>query len=100
MKLIRALTFLSRPDIVKQASKACLFVMELCLAYFLMLIVMTYNTWFFVTVVVGHGLGYFLITPLIDYQIDSEETSHYHAIAEDSPLTRRKRQPLVENADV
>ena len=65
-----------------------------------MLIVMTYNMWFFVTVVIGHGLGYYLITPLIGSYSESEKTGDYHAISEDSPLTRRKRQPLVEKADV
>lgn len=78
----------------------CLFVAELSFAYFLMLIAMTYNTWLFVAVVIGRGLGYYLVTPLIGSHIGSEETDDYSDILQDSPLTRRKRQPLINSADI
>ena len=90
----------SRLDVVTQFSKMCLFVGEISFAYFLMLIAMTYNTWFFGVVVVGRGFGYYLITPLTGYLTDSDETGDYHAVSQDSLLTQRKRQPLVESADV
>lgn len=78
----------------------CLFVGEISFAYFLMLIAMTYNTCFFGAVVIGRGFGYYLITPLTGYLTDSDDTRDYHAVSQDSPLTRRKRQPLVESEDV
>lgn len=91
---------LSRLEIITQFSKTCLFVTELSFAYFLMLIAMTYNTWFFVAVVIGRGLGYFLVTPLIGSHIDSKETGVYYAVSRDFSLTRRKRQPLIDSADI
>jgi len=51
-------------------------VAELCFAYFLMLIAMTYNTWLFVAVVIGRGLGYYLVTPLIGSHSDIDELDH------------------------
>ncbi|XP_020626941.1 probable low affinity copper uptake protein 2 isoform X2 [Orbicella faveolata] len=60
-----------------QFSKTCLFVSELSFAYFLMLVAMTYNTWLFVAVVIGRGLGYYLVTPLIGSRIDSDEIDHH-----------------------
>lgn len=86
--------------VATQLLKTCLFVMEFLFAYFLMLAAMTHNIWFFLAVIFGRGLGYYLITPLVDSHIDSKKTNHYLAILHDSPLKRRKRQPLVENADV
>ena len=74
--------------------------MELSFAYFVMLIVMTYNTWFFVAVVIGRGLGYCLITPLIGSHIGKEESADYIAVLQYSPSTERKRQPLVNCAEI
>ena len=56
--------------------KTCLFVAELSFGYFLMLIAMTYNTWLFAAVVIGRGLGYYLVRPLIGSHIDSDEIDH------------------------
>ena len=86
-------TFPFRLDFITQFSKTCLFLAELAFAYFLMLIAMTYNTCFFVAVVIGRGLGYYLVTPLIDTYINREETGDYSDI-------RRKRQPLINDADI
>ncbi len=85
-----------------QFSKTCMFVAELSFAYFLMLVTMTYNTWLFMAVVIGRGLGYYLVTPLIGSHIGSDETDHhgYSDVLQDSPLTRRKRQPLINSADI
>ena len=70
-----------------QFSKTCLFVAELSFAYFLMLIAMTYNTWLFVAVVIGRGLGYCLVTPLIGSYIDSDDIDYhsYSDLWQDSP---------------
>ena len=99
------ITFLSfvipfSQDLVTQFSKTCLFVTELCFAYFLMLITMTYNTCLFAAVVTGRGLGYYLATPLVDAYISREETGDYSDYRRDSPLTRRKRQPLLQGTDI
>lgn len=66
-----------RSNISIQFSKTCLFVSELSFAYFLMLVAMTYNTLLFVAVVIGRGLGYYLVTPLIGSRIDSDEIDHH-----------------------
>lgn len=66
-----------RSNVSIQFSKTCLFVSELSFAYFLMLVAMTYNTWLFVAVVIGRGLGYYLVTPLIGSRIDSDEIDHH-----------------------
>ena len=60
---------------------------ELSFAYFLMLIAMTYNTWFFVAVVIGRGLGYYLVTPLIGSHIEIDEIDYhgYSDLRQDSP---------------
>ena len=76
-----------RPYVSIQCSKTCLFVAELTFAYFLMLIAMTYNTWLFVAVVIGRGLGYYLVTPLIGAHLGSDEIDHpgYSDLWQDSP---------------
>ena len=94
------LTSLSRVGMVKQCSNTCLFVTELCLANFLMLVAMTYNTWFFLAVVIGRGLGYYLITPLIASHDNSEETGDYCSISPNSQRRKQEDQPLVQNTDV
>jgi len=66
-----------RSQVSIQISKTCLFVAELTFAYFLMLIAMTYNTWLFMAVVIGRGLGYYFVTPLIGLRIDSGEIDHH-----------------------
>lgn len=85
-----------------QFAKTCMSVVELLFGYFLMLIAMTYNAWFFIAVVIGRGLGYYIITPLIGSHISSSRYNDdgYHNIPRDSPLTKGKRQPLLERADV
>ncbi|XP_068739931.1 protein SLC31A2-like [Montipora capricornis] len=89
-----------RVGMVKQCSNTCLFVTELCLANFLMLVAMTYNTWFFLAVVIGRGLGYYLITPLIASHDNSEETGDYCSISPDFQRKKQEDQPLVQNTDV
>ena len=83
-----------------QFVKTCLFLAELSFAYFLMLIAMTYNTWFFVAVVIGRGMGYYVVTPLIDTYTSREETADYSDIQRDSLSIRRKRYPLIQGADI
>lgn len=85
-----------------QFAKTFMSVVELLFGYFLMLIAMTYNAWFFIAVVVGRGLGYYIITPLIGSHISSSRYTDdgYYNIPRDSPLTKGKRQPLLERADV
>ena len=79
-----------------------MFVAELAFAYFLMLVTMAYNTWLFVAVVIGRGLGYYLVTPLIGSRHGSDETDYhgYSDVLQDPPLTRRKRTPLISAADI
>ena len=86
--------FIFRSEASIQFSRTCLFVAELSFAYFLMLITMTYNTWLFIAVVIGRGLGYHLVTPLIDSYVGSGETDDYSDMSMDSLLTRSKHQPL------
>lgn len=85
-----------------QFAKTCMSVVELLFGYFLMLIAMTYNVWFFIAVVIGRGLGYYIITPLIGSHISSSRYNDdgYHNIPRDSPITKGKRQPLLGRADV
>lgn len=85
--------------LIRQLAKTCLFVVELSFAYFLMLIAMTYNTWLFVAVVIGRGMGYYVMTPLIDTYY-REETADYSDIQRDSLSIRRKRHPLIQGADI
>lgn len=73
---------------------------ELSFVYFLMLIAMTYNTWLFVAVVIGRGMGYYVVTPLIDTYYRREETADYNDIQRDSLSLRRKRYPLIQGADI
>jgi len=80
-------------DFITQFVKTCLFLAEFSFAYFVMLIAMTYNTWLFVAVVIGRGMGYYVVTPLID-------TSHHSDIQPDSLSIRRKRSPLIQGADI
>ena len=47
---------------------------ELSFAYFLMLITMTCSTWLFIAVVIGQGLGFYLVSPLIKSYVGSTET--------------------------
>ena len=89
-----------RLDLITQFAKTCLFVAELSFAYFLMLIAMTYNTWLFVAVVIGRGMGYYVVTPLIDTYYNEEETADYSDIRRDSLSLRRKRYPLIQGADI
>lgn len=65
-----------------------------------MLIAMTYNTWLFVAVVIGRGMGYYVVTPLVDTYIRREETADYSDIQRDSLSIRRKRNPLIQGADI
>lgn len=65
-----------------------------------MLIAMTYNTWLFVAVVIGRGMGYYVVTPLIDTYYTGEETADCSDIQRDSLSIRRKRHPLIQGADI
>lgn len=47
------------------AVQAVLHMMQVSLGYMLMLCVMSYNTWIFLGVIVGSGLGYFISFPLL-----------------------------------
>lgn len=93
-------TFHFRLDLITRFAKTCLFVAQLSFAYFLMLIAMTYNTWLFVAVVIGRGMGYYVVTPLVDTYIRREETADYSDIQRDSLSIRRKRNPLIQGADI
>lgn len=97
---VRFLLFIFRLHLIRQLAKTCLFVVELSFAYFVMLIAMTYNTWLFVAVVIGRGMGYYVVTPLIDKYYTREETAHSSETQWDSLSIRRKRHPLIQGADM
>lgn len=94
------LYFYFRLNLIREFAKTCLSVVELSFAYFLMLIAMTYNTWLFVAVVIGRGMGYYVVSPLIDTYYTREETADYNDIQQDSLSIRRKRHPLIQGADI
>ncbi|XP_022787909.1 probable low affinity copper uptake protein 2 [Stylophora pistillata] len=81
----------TRSETFTQFLKTCLFSAELFFAYFLMLITMTYNTWLFSAVVIGRGLGFYLVTPLITSYVDREETDDFIDISMDSLSTRHQQ---------
>lgn len=47
--------------------KTCLYLVQFLVGYFLMLVAMTYNIWLFLAVIIGCGLGHFLVAPYIEY---------------------------------
>lgn len=49
-----------------RVTQALLHVVQVTLGYMLMLCVMSYNTWIFLAVIVGSGLGYFISFPLLN----------------------------------
>ena len=65
-----------------------------------MLVTFTYNMWLFMVVEIGHGLGFYLVTPLVIAYSGREEIASYDHIRKDLLLVRRKRQPLIRNADI
>ncbi|CAH3038358.1 unnamed protein product, partial [Pocillopora meandrina] len=80
-----------RSEAFTQFLKTCIFMAELSFAYFLMLITMTYNTWLFIAVVIGRGLGFYLVTPLMISYEGREETDDYIDISMDSLSTRHQQ---------
>lgn len=65
-----------------------------------MLVTFTYNMWLFMIVEIGHGLGFYLVTPLVIAYSGRERIASYDHIRKDLLLVRRKRQPLIRNADI
>lgn len=53
------------PSWLLHAAQTALHVLQVTLGYMLMLSVMTYNTWIFLGVIAGAGVGYFVSFPLI-----------------------------------
>lgn len=51
--------------------------LQLILNYTLMLSVMTYNAWITVAVIVGAGLGFFILAPLSIYRNNIKNTQRY-----------------------
>ena len=89
-----------RGKVLKELSNPFLYVVQLSVGYFLMLVTFTYNTWLFMAVEIGHGLGFYLVTPLVIAYSGREEIAIYNHIRKDLLLVRRKRQPLIRNADI
>lgn len=56
-----------RFEMTDHLKKTCLFLVQFLVGYFLMLVAMTYNVWLFLAVIIGCGLGHFLVTPSIEY---------------------------------
>ncbi|KHJ92768.1 Ctr copper transporter family protein [Oesophagostomum dentatum] len=54
--------------------QAALYIIQLVLAYWLMLIVMTYNTWLTIAVIVGAGFGHWLFA-VLKFQDTASETA-------------------------
>ncbi|XP_068190126.1 protein SLC31A2 [Antennarius striatus] len=55
----------TRSSLLQHAVQALLHMLQVTLAYMLMLCVMTYNTWIFLGVIVGSCLGFFISFPLL-----------------------------------
>ncbi|XP_022787860.1 probable low affinity copper uptake protein 2 [Stylophora pistillata] len=89
-----------RQKVLTEFSNTCLYVVQLSVGYFLMLVTYTYNTYLFMAVVIGHGLGYYLISPLVIAYSKREEIGDYYHIRRDLLFVRRKRQPLITNTDI
>lgn len=53
-----------------------LYIIQIILSYLLMLIVMTFNYWLFVAVILGSGIGYFLFGWLRERLINYNEHCH------------------------
>ena len=49
---------------------------------------------------IGHGLGFYLVTPLVIAYSGRERIASCNHIRKDLLLVRRKRQPLIRNADI
>lgn len=47
------------------SGQSVLHVLQVVISYFMMLAVMTYNTWIFLGVVLGSAVGYYLAYPLL-----------------------------------
>jgi hypothetical protein len=58
------------------AGDALLYMLQLCLGYFLMLIVMAYNVGFFVAILAGGGLGFVLFAPRGGSMASRSEEGH------------------------
>lgn len=56
--------------------------LQITVSYFLMLIVMTYNAWLFIAVILGAGMGYFLFAKFREHGNRStslqDENEHCH----------------------
>lgn len=62
---------------ISHLKKTLLFIAQLIVGYFLMLVAMTYNVWLFLAVVGGCGIGYFLVHPYMEYYLGQcSERSH------------------------
>jgi hypothetical protein len=66
------------PIFLQYALKPVAFAMQLGMGYFLMLILMTYNFWLFVSMVVGNTVGYLIFSILIGEVILARNPTHVH----------------------
>ena len=89
-----------RRKVLKELSNTFFYVVQLSVGYFLMLVTFTHNTWLFMAVIISHGLGFYLVTPLVIAYSEREDIGSYDHIRKDLLLVRRKRQPLIRNADI
>lgn len=89
-----------RRKVLKELSNTFFYVVQLSVGYFPMLVTFTHNTWLFMAVTISHGLGFYLVTPLLIAYSEREDIGSYHHIRKDLLLVRRKRQPLKRNADI
>ena len=55
-----------------------LYMLQFLIGYFLMLVAMTYNIWLFLAVVLGSGIGYFLVNPCIENYFSQHKQSRSH----------------------
>lgn len=61
--------------------QSCLHVLQITISYMLMLTAMTFNLWYFMSVVIGAGIGYFCFGARGGRKSDSERaqlTEHCH----------------------
>uniref|UniRef100_A0A1I7TZG9 Copper transport protein n=1 Tax=Caenorhabditis tropicalis TaxID=1561998 RepID=A0A1I7TZG9_9PELO len=63
------------PFSLYRVTQALLYIFQLCLAYLMVLIVMTYNVWLAMSVILGAGFGHWIVTAFCASNSNSEETN-------------------------
>jgi len=66
-----------RSEVLMTITQTLLYMLQITLGYFLMLIVMTYNAWLFIAIILGAGTGYLCFARFrISDKIQAADNSH------------------------